>query len=387
MPDKPLSVLFSGDLAISAAPGAQIQISANFYSKNNWLCGKWSSAWMAAVADSGTTLNVTGSIVEFLVPLTSQTQYGHYQKLAYDLQYWRVGEILAWMHQALPYTARLARRGRYDCCHSWAGWPSGIVGHRLRLPHIVALRGSDVPGYNERLRQLDPLLMTFIARRIWRGAGRVVAVSRGLRELALRSRPGTEIDVIPNGVDVEHFGPGPVGDPKRVLFVGRLIERKGVGYLIQAFREVRAAVPDAQLHIVGEGPERACLEARAGAPGSSRHHLLADTSRAMPCPPPMQQRRYWRCRRSSTPCPTLCSRPWRQASRSSPPRPAAARSCAAMASSSTRRRRKRAVRGDSRVSDGPDPTGRALGAFRAGWPRACPGLRSRATTSSSIGRW
>ena len=57
----------------------------NFYSENNWLCGKWSSAWMAAVApDSGTTLKVTGSIIEFLVPLTAQTQYGHYQKLAYQ---------------------------------------------------------------------------------------------------------------------------------------------------------------------------------------------------------------------------------------------------------------------------------------------------------------
>ena len=83
-PDKLLSVLYSGTQAISSAPGAQIQVSANFYSKTDWLCGKWSSAWMAAVADSGSTLNVKGSIVEFLVPLTNKTQYGHYQKLAYQ---------------------------------------------------------------------------------------------------------------------------------------------------------------------------------------------------------------------------------------------------------------------------------------------------------------
>ena len=82
--DDTLSVLFSGNTAISAAPGAQIQISANFYSKTDWLCGKWSSAWMAAQADSGTTLKVQGAIVEFLVPLTNQTQYGHYQKLVYQ---------------------------------------------------------------------------------------------------------------------------------------------------------------------------------------------------------------------------------------------------------------------------------------------------------------
>lgn len=84
-PDTPLSVLFSEDTAISAAPGAQIQVTANFYSATNWLCGKWSSAWVAAAAPDGSiTLNVQGSIIEFLVPLTAQTQYGHYQKLAYQ---------------------------------------------------------------------------------------------------------------------------------------------------------------------------------------------------------------------------------------------------------------------------------------------------------------
>jgi len=84
-PDLTLSVLYSGNQAISAAPGAQIQITANFYSENEWLCGKWSSAWMAAVAPDGkTTLSVQGSIIESLVPLSAQTQYNHYQKLAFE---------------------------------------------------------------------------------------------------------------------------------------------------------------------------------------------------------------------------------------------------------------------------------------------------------------
>lgn len=84
-PDTPLALLFSGATAIPAAPGAQIQVTANLYSATDWLCGRWSSAWMAAVApDGGTTLTVQGAIIEFLVPLTAQTQYGHYQKLAYQ---------------------------------------------------------------------------------------------------------------------------------------------------------------------------------------------------------------------------------------------------------------------------------------------------------------
>ena len=182
-----------------------------------------------------------------------------------DLQYWKVGEIVAWTRQALPYAARLVRQRHYDCCHSWAGWPSGIVGHWLGLPHIVALRGSDVPGYNQRLRKLDPLLMALIARRIWSQATRVVAVSRNLRHLALQTRPGTEIDVIPNGVDVQRFRPGSAKNFRRILSVGRLIERKGVDYLLQAFQGVLAVVPDAELLIVGEGPERVHLEAKAKA--------------------------------------------------------------------------------------------------------------------------
>lgn len=107
-PDTPLSVLFSGDSAISAAPGAQIQITANFYSATNWLCGKWSSAWIAAVAPEGsTTLNVQGSIIEFLVPLTAQTQYGHYQKLAYQNGHH------VWQRTTTPPTAVF--NGNTDC--------------------------------------------------------------------------------------------------------------------------------------------------------------------------------------------------------------------------------------------------------------------------------
>jgi phosphatidylinositol alpha-1,6-mannosyltransferase len=46
----------------------------------------------------------------------------------------------------------------------------------------------------------------------------------------------------------------------RILFVGRLVKRKGVADLIGAFRLVLADFPTAQLEIVGDGPERMNLE-------------------------------------------------------------------------------------------------------------------------------
>jgi glycosyltransferase involved in cell wall biosynthesis len=62
------------------------------------------------------------------------------------------------------------------------------------------------------------------------------------------------------GVDPERFkrtGPYPGG--RRVIAVGRLIEKKGFAYLVEAAR----SLPDVQVQIVGDGPLRASLEADA----------------------------------------------------------------------------------------------------------------------------
>jgi phosphatidylinositol alpha-mannosyltransferase len=79
-------------------------------------------------------------------------------------------------------------------------------------------------------------------------------------------------NIIPNGVDVEHFAaeaePLPeFADGKRnVLFVGRPEKRKGLRYLIRAFVGVQRELPDARLIVVGAGNftryERAVQNAR-----------------------------------------------------------------------------------------------------------------------------
>jgi glycosyltransferase involved in cell wall biosynthesis len=182
-----------------------------------------------------------------------------------DMHYWRAEELARWTLLALGYARRLAAARDYDVCHCWAGWPSGLIGYALRnrVPYIVSLRGSDVPGYSRRLRRLDPLLMRHVARRVWRRSARVVAISRDLRRLALQSEPGAVIDVIPNGIDTRGFRPAKVGS-RNLLFVGRLIERKGVDLLLRAFARLAASYPDTTLTLVGDGPERAALERLAG---------------------------------------------------------------------------------------------------------------------------
>ena len=182
-----------------------------------------------------------------------------------DLHYWRAGELARWTVRGLLHARRLVSVQGYDVCHCWAGWPSGVIGYQLRarVPYIVSLRGSDVPGYNPRLRLLDPLLMRYVARRVWHRSARIVAVSRELRRRALLSAPAAVIDVIPNGVDVGSFRPA-LSRGRELLFVGRLIERKGLHLLIRAFAQLAGVHPSTTLTVVGDGPARRALERLAG---------------------------------------------------------------------------------------------------------------------------
>jgi L-malate glycosyltransferase len=178
-----------------------------------------------------------------------------------DARFWRAREIAEWLWRALPYAGALARRQRFDIAHCWAGWPSGVVGWWIcaQLPYTVSLRGSDVPGYNERLQWLDPALRPLV-RRIWRDAAHVSALSADLCALAWRTEPGLAIEVIPNGVDTRRFTPVWRGERNDILFAGRLIGRKGVAYLLEAYAGLGDLSRRPRLLIAGDGPERGALE-------------------------------------------------------------------------------------------------------------------------------
>ncbi|MFH1681292.1 MAG: glycosyltransferase family 4 protein [Candidatus Eisenbacteria bacterium] len=180
-----------------------------------------------------------------------------------DPHFWTAREIAGWSLRALLRSGDLVRENRYDLCHCWAGWPSGFIGyrHRARIPYIIALRGSDVPGYNARLRGVDPLLFRPVSRSIWRNAAAVTSVSRDLLELARRTDPALACEVIHNGVDVERFRPGEQAGRFIVLYIGRLIKRKGLLDLLDAFRRVSRGDGGCLLRVAGSGPQRKRLEA------------------------------------------------------------------------------------------------------------------------------
>ena len=136
----------------------------------------------------------------------------------------------------------LLREHDYDVCHYYFGVPTGLLsvvpGAHRRLPYVVSLRGSDVPGYDPALRFLHRALWP-LTRHIWRDAFRVVANSRDLRRLARESSPGIPIDVIANGASVSELNPprSAANSGIRLLTVSRLIPRKDLETLIVALAQ------------------------------------------------------------------------------------------------------------------------------------------------------
>ena len=109
------------------------------------------------------------------------------------------------------------------------------------------------PGYNFG----RPISTIMLKRRVHKLDGKT-AVSKPAMEFARKHVPGY-YTIIPNGVDLDHFSPNEslideFCDGKvNILFVGRLEKRKGVSYLLKAYKRVKQEISNSRLIIVGPG--------------------------------------------------------------------------------------------------------------------------------------
>lgn len=147
---------------------------------------------------------------------------------------------------------------QFDVVHAHWLIPQGIVQSFFKKAYIVTGHGGDVTSLNKGL--LRKLKIRCLKR-----AKAVTVVSEHLKKKVQELVPEIEPDVISMGVDIGKFGKKYYkpdyfgqGNKKVVLFVGRLAEKKGVTYLIEAMRDI-----DALLVIVGDGPLRGELEKQA----------------------------------------------------------------------------------------------------------------------------
>lgn len=171
--------------------------------------------------------------------------------------------MLGW---PVPDLVRMLRRLEVQLVHVHFGTDAADIWPSVRaagLPMLVTLHGYDVNTssawwesghggmrgrtYPRRLRQMaDSPAVRFVAV-----SG---AIMRRAMELGV---PRERISVCHVGVDTERFQPGGVPlarRARRILFAGRMVEKKAPLFMVRAFARVRQRVPDAELAMIGDGP-------------------------------------------------------------------------------------------------------------------------------------
>lgn len=146
----------------------------------------------------------------------------------------------------------------YDIVHAHWLIPQGIVQSFFKKPYIVTGHGGDVTSLNKGTIRI-------LKKRCLKKASYVTVVSEALKSEVMHICNVENLEILSMGCHVKNFSTEyrqdnyfGQGEKKVVLFVGRLAEKKGVKYLIEAMNNV-----DAKLVVVGNGPLRKELEEQA----------------------------------------------------------------------------------------------------------------------------
>ncbi len=139
------------------------------------------------------------------------------------------------------------------------------IATRLRVPLVVTLHGYDVTSADGVLsRSAEGRRYLRHRKQMWERASVFLCISRFLYDRALAAGfPREKLRVHYTGTDLSLFTPrGVERDPNLIVFVGRLVEKKGCRYLLDALEMVRQRHPAVRLVCLGDGPLRGALEAQ-----------------------------------------------------------------------------------------------------------------------------
>jgi glycosyltransferase involved in cell wall biosynthesis len=155
---------------------------------------------------------------------------------------------------------KLTRETKPDIIHAHWILPQGFIAALAKkitgVPYIVTTHGGDIYGMQGKFA-------TALKRYALHNAAHVTVVSKDIRQ-TLKQKFGEEIptEVLSMGVDSQLFHPDRKSPALRekykisgpfLLFVGRLTEKKGGRYLIEAMPAVLKNFPESKLLIIGTG--------------------------------------------------------------------------------------------------------------------------------------
>lgn len=169
-------------------------------------------------------------------------------------------------------TMSLLRRNDYDVIHAHWIVPQGLVAvlaratSRSRPAVVLTSHGGDLFALRGRL-------LTVLKKWITSRADHLTVVSSAMKKRAVELDLVEEenISSIPMGMDSHgmFLPPDPVIDRQKLLFVGRLVDKKGIEYLLDAMPHIIDRHPEQSLTIVGEGPLKQALQEQCARRGIS----------------------------------------------------------------------------------------------------------------------
>lgn len=152
---------------------------------------------------------------------------------------------------------RLLHKERFDLIHAHWLIPQGLIAviglllTRKPIPLVCTSHGGDLFALKARIFQR-------LKRWVMDNSAALTVVSRAMKETVVDMGVAADkVQVIPMGVDLKNnFIPDTTVLRKtdELLFVGRLVEKKGVSYLLEAMPAVLKKFPSIRLNIAGSGP-------------------------------------------------------------------------------------------------------------------------------------
>ena len=160
-------------------------------------------------------------------------------------------------------TRRLVRQLKPAAIHAHWVIPQGILATMAapKVPMLVTTHGGDIYALNSA-----PLLA--LKRWVFGRAKAITTVNSQMKARLIEwGQPAEKISLLPMGVDTRSVGELAAKTakvPGQLLVVGRLVEKKGIEYLLEALRLLQhRGVTLGKLVVIGDGPIRGELEAKA----------------------------------------------------------------------------------------------------------------------------
>lgn len=167
-------------------------------------------------------------------------------------------ELINYALKATFYSFKVQKKNKYDLVFVWSTVPAGLPAVLLnvfkKIPFIVRVGGSDIPGFEDRYSVVYKFITPFI-KFVWKKANNIIAKCKTEKEMISAIKPSLQVQIINNGINTNMFFPNfnGYGEQLKIICSARLIKRKGQEILINAVSELKKIGIFPIINFVGDG--------------------------------------------------------------------------------------------------------------------------------------